>query len=223
VSRFWRRAPALEPSLAARVRAWRALPESTLTGPAHATEWVVVDTETTGLWVQQDRLVAIAAVRVYGGAVWLGGAFERILRQAAELAPQNTLVHGIGNEMASAGQPPADALMDWLEFIGRRPLVAYHAGFDARFLARGCLAHLGFSPDLRWLDLARLAQGVWPASADAPLDRRLADHGIDIVLRHSALSDALATAQLFLTAMARPGFAQQPARRLIAEHSPPAD
>lgn len=191
------RRPALTPSQQERLRRWRALPEPSLAQPHLDGRFVVVDVETSGLDVYSDRLIAIGAVTVERSLIALERGFYRVLRQERASPHDNILVHGIGGTAQSEGDDPACVLVDFLEYIGKSPLVAFHAQFDAIMLRKAVRRTLGEPFRRTWLDLAYLAPAVDGAASDARgLDDWLRVYGIANFRRHDALADALATAQL---------------------------
>ena len=194
---FRRSGPALEPALAERLRRLAARPvrEQTL-----GAGWVVVDVETGGLDPRTDPLLAIGAVRVENDAVALARVCEVRLRQLEATAAANILVHGITTAQQLGGLEPARALLDWLEFAGGAPRLAYHAAFDRQALERAGRAALGLKERAVWLDLALLAPLLVRRGPgfDRPLDDWLAHFRIPVYQRHGALADAYATAQLWL-------------------------
>ncbi len=194
----------LEPADARRLEAWRRLPAPERGAQLRAGRFVVVDVETTGLDLGRDRLIAIGAVAVAGGKVCLGDSFETILRQERASARDNILVHGIGGERQRKGLPPEAALLDFLDYLGAAPLVAYHVAFDETMIRRAMREHLGLAFRRPWLDLAAVMPALLPAQARRcrGLDDWAGRFGIANYARHSALADALATAQLFLAAAA---------------------
>ena len=186
----------LPPALQQRLNVWRSLPAPPAQTPFESSCWVVMDTETSGLQPATDRLLAIGAVHLDRLRINLGGGFETLLRQAQPSAPGNMVIHGIGADAQRAGEAPPLALLRFLEFAGSAPLIAYHARFDAAFMQRAMREHLGIAPGLRWLDLAAVLPPLFGARRDLALDDWLLRFGIDAPVRHSALGDALATAQL---------------------------
>jgi DNA polymerase-3 subunit epsilon len=166
-----------------------------------ASRWVVVDTETSGLDPQNDRLLAIGAVAVDAAGVLPGDSFEIVLQGGATGEAANIVVHGIGHEAQRAGVPARDALAAYVEWTAGAPRVGFHTDFDRVVLARA-LAAQGLADDRRaWLDLAPLAGALVPdtyRSGGRSLDDWLAAFGIECTIRHNAASDALATAELLL-------------------------
>ena len=197
----------LEPGQAVRLDAWQALPESALDAPHAEQRFMVVDVESTGLDVLNDRLIAIGAVAVENSRIALDGGFYRVLRQDRPSAPENILVHGIGGTAQTAGDEPAAVLLDFLEYIGKSPLVGYHAQFDDIMIRKALRRYLGTGFRRTWLDLAYLAPAICPETSPQPrgLDDWLEAFGIVNYSRHDALADSLASAQLLLVLMSRAG------------------
>lgn len=189
---------ALTPALRERVQRWQALKRVPLDGSAAESRWVVVDVETSGLDVRNDNLIAIGAVAVRGDSILHADSFEVVLRQKNISSDANILIHGIAATEQREGREPADALVDFLEFIGGDPLIAFHAFFDQAVLGRACRETLGVHLDRAWLDLAHLAPALLGGAKSHGLDGWLAHFGLQVSERHRAVADAYATAQLWL-------------------------
>ena len=193
----------LPEELALRLDAWRRLPAP---DPATAAQrWVVVDTETSGLDTTRSNLIAIGAVAIEHDAIAVNPSFEVVLRQDISSSRENIELHGVGAAAQAQGEDPAHALIRFLEFARKDPLVAYHVAFDAAFLRRAIKAQLGMRFHGEWLDIAVLAPLKFPdlARGQRGLDGWLARFGIESNARHNALADAFATAQLFQIAQKR--------------------
>ncbi len=180
-----------------RLDAWRALPDA-----EDDSRIVVLDVETTGLDMARDTLISIGAVAVINGRIALGDSFSVVLQQSHISSRENILIHGISGSDQRAGQPPADALLDFLEYLGKSPLVAFHVAFDETMIRRAMREHLGFSIRHRWLDMAYVLPALWPElmRSHRTLDDWSARFAIHNEERHNAVADALATAQLLLVA-----------------------
>jgi len=200
---LWRRRPVLDGAQAAALAAYRSCRLPNLHAPL-AERAVVVDVEASGLNPFQDRLISVAGISVAGGLVRLNECFEAVLRQNQPSDDRNILVHGIGGSEQLAGREPAAGLIDFLEFAGKAPLVAFHADFDRILIERATSAVLGMKPGNVWLDLALLAPALLtgPARTARNLDDWTRIFGIENYSRHNAASDALATAQLLLVVLA---------------------
>lgn len=161
---------------------------------------VVVDVETSGLSLSRDHLLAIGAVGIHGGRIAMADCFEVLLRQEVASEKPNILVHGIGGTAQRTGLPPAEALLDFLEYLDGAPLLAFHALFDETMLRKACRKFLGFELRHAWADLANLLPELYPQHAKKchALDDWLNCFSLHNDARHNALADAMATAQLGL-------------------------
>jgi DNA polymerase III subunit epsilon len=180
--------------------ALRAAPVPELRSPLRDVNWVVVDTESSGLDARHDRILSIGACTVSGGHVVIGSEFEVVLRQEQASAVDNILIHRIGGTAQLDGEDPEGALAAFLDYARHHPLVALHAQFDATMLARALRDRLGLRFRPLWVDAAHVAAALFPQSHGESwgLDQWLAYFGIENYARHDALADAFSTAQLFL-------------------------
>jgi len=188
-----------------RLAAWRALPPARLDMSLSQGRCVIVDVETAGLNPRRDALIAVGAVTLRDGRILLAEHLEVVLRQETVSQRDNILVHGIGGTAQRAGLEPAEALLRFLEFIGKDPLIAFHVMFDETALRGALRRYLGFTFRAQWLDLAYLMPALFPeqASSARTLDDWLRVFGIEVAQRHNASADALATAQLLQIALER--------------------
>jgi DNA polymerase-3 subunit epsilon len=187
-----------DPALKSRYETWRRLPEPDLDADHLMTRYVVVDVEASGLDAARDRLISIGAVAVDRGLIEARGAFEVVLRQDQVSTNENILIHGIGASAQREGADPAEAMLDFLEFAGKAPLVAFHAFFDETMIGRAAQEVLGVKPRLLWIDLAWILPDLFPDGHHqiTGLDPWLRIFGIPNFQRHNAVADCYATAQL---------------------------
>jgi DNA polymerase-3 subunit epsilon len=192
---FGRRSLPAEP-LRRRIANWQQLPAQPAETPFATARYVVIDTETSGLNPARDRLLSIGGVTLEAQRVMLAEGFDSVLRQTSTSEHPNILVHGIGEAAQRGGEEPREALVRFLEYAGKAPLFAYHAPFDEAMLKRAMHGLLGLKLHLPWLDLAVVLPALFEEKPHQALDFWLARFEIDVPARHSALGDALATAQL---------------------------
>jgi len=174
------------------------LPEATFSTPLLALDAVVLDTETTGLDARKARLVQIGAVRLKGGNLDDPQRFESLVNPGCRIPKAAAAVHGI-TEALLADAPRFAAVAEPFEaFVGKSIVIGHAIAYDLTVLQREYgLAHRSW-PKIRGLDVQLLARVAAPTLADHGLDRLCAWLGIDIVGRHTALGDAIATAKVFL-------------------------
>lgn len=174
--------------------------------PVDEERWVVVDVETTGLDPGTDELLAIAGVALR--IDWVGGraaiepadSFEVVVQlDNPTLDRANILLHGIGMQRQREGVPPVPALDAFAAFVGKSPLLAFHAGFDEAVLRRTCKRHQGRALTNPWADIEFLcAASFGEVAAGGSLDHWMEHLGIECARRHQAAADAMAEAEILL-------------------------
>ena len=184
---------------------WKHLPASDMSLSHQFSRYVVADVESSGLNMQKDHLISIGAVAVVNGVIDFNDAFEVVLRQDNVSTNANILIHGIGGSAQRDGMDPAEALIAFLGYVGKSPLVAYHALFDQTMIANAMSEHLGLKFDQTWIDLAWVMPDIFreTIAEQVDLDDWLGLFNIENIQRHNAVSDAYATAQLLQVAIAR--------------------
>ena len=197
--------PRLTAQQAERLAAWVALQKVGMKGGFDSSRCVVVDVETTGLNLMTDTLISIGAVAVVDGKIVLGDSFYVVMQQRESSRKENILVHGISGTAQREGVEPVEALLSFLEFVGKSPLVAFHVTFDETMIRRAVRQYLGHALKHSWLDLAYVMPALFPTLAftHRVLDSWIGLFNIRIETRHHALADALATAQLLQVAQSR--------------------
>jgi DNA polymerase III epsilon subunit family exonuclease len=157
-----------------------------------ALEYVVVDTETTGLDKDRDDIVQIGAVRIIDGEVRAAESFERLVNPGRPIAQAATRFHGITDDTVADAAGIDEVLSEFSDFAGNAVLVGHNIAFDLAIMNR---TH---SIDNPALDTMLLSIGAFPQRRDHTLDA-LAEHFEEPVQnRHTAPGDAELTARLFL-------------------------
>lgn len=162
--------------------------------------FVVVDLEATGLHTGRDKILSIGAVAVEGGAIHMGQQFERTLKRREVKVSEAVLIHQIAPSELASGIRPKTALLDFLDFVGDSPLVAFHADFDQRLLQRELKDFFGYNFRHPFFDLAEVAPLLNPEHCmrQPRMDDWIDYFKLNVMQRHNACADALATAELLL-------------------------
>lgn len=163
-------------------------------------EFVVLDTETTGLRPGPNRVIEIAAIRLRGSEVL--DSFQSLVNPGRRLPSFIVQFTGITQEMVD-GAPPAEEVMpDFLNFIEGAILVGHNVGFDIGFLTYEAQL-LGQPFPLDGIDTILFARRYLSGLRRFKLDV-VAEHlKIAITKRHRAMGDAKVTAAIFLKLVER--------------------
>jgi DNA polymerase III subunit epsilon len=166
--------------------------------PLSSLTYTVFDTETTGLDTRGgDEIIAIGAVRVVNGRILHEEIYDQLIDPKRHVPIESIKIHGIQPEMLQ-GQPVIDQVLPlFYQFSEETILVAHNAAFDMRMLElKENQTGITFTNPV--LDTLLLAAVVHPAQENQNLEAIAKRLGISIVGRHTALGDALATAEVFL-------------------------
>jgi len=198
-------APRLTEQQLVRLETWRTIPPPPMAVSVNKMRCVVVDVETSGLNLMKDRLISIGAISLINGQISLSDSFYIVLQQPNASHKDNILLHGIGGAAQIEGVPPIDALLNFLDFLGKDPLVAFHVVFDQTMIRNAISQYLGMSFKHPWVDVAYIMPALNPNLAGnlRTLDDWNGHYNIQNDARHNALADALVTAQLFQVALAQ--------------------
>jgi DNA polymerase-3 subunit epsilon len=180
--------------------------------PLTALSYTVFDTETTGLQPSQgDEIVSIGAVRIVNGRLLEHEVFEQLVDPRRDMSPEASRITGIDGSMLES-QPTIDRVLPaFRAFCEDTVLVAHNAAFDMRFL------HLKEEPTgVRFtqpvLDTLLLSALIHPQLGSHGLEAIAERMGVNAIGRHTAVGDAIMTAEIFLRML--PLLAQQGIRTL---------
>lgn len=159
-------------------------------------DWVVLDTETTGLNPNQDKIIEIAVQKYHDGQ--LVDTFVSFVNPERTIPSKITKLTGIRQADVSCAPTFREIAPRLRSFIGDLPVVAHNAKFDAEFVAKAC-AMVGIGIQLNYIDTVRLAKWCLPPQQDYKLETLIAQFGLlDHAQDHRALSDVIATENLYM-------------------------
>ena len=164
---------------------------------------VIMDTETTGLEVMADRIVSLGAVCAHGTRMFKSRMIDDLVDPGAPIPPASTVVHGITDGMVAGARAFPEVWADFQRLAKGRVVVGHNISFDLTILREECLRHDRPWEDLVFIDTLRLASLLNPTLGTFDLENLAEIYQIDIHGRHTALGDALVTAELYFRMMPR--------------------
>lgn len=166
-------------------------------------EFLVVDTETSGLNVNEGELLSIGWVVISDGKIQLDSA-EHLLLAAEGSVGQSASIHLLRDCELEDGLSHAEMMQHFLEVAAGKVLVFHHAHLDIGFLDLLCKNLYGARlllpiADTMELDKRKLLrQDKSLQNGALRLSTCRERYGLPDYPAHNALMDALATAELFL-------------------------
>ena len=160
--------------------------------------YTVFDTETTGLEPSAgDEIIQIGATRIVAGKLRREDAFEQLVNPQRSIPAVGIAIHGIEPAMV-ADAPTIDAVLpSFHAYAHDTVLVAHNAAFDMRFLELK-RERTGVAFEQPVLDTLLLSAVVHPAQESHRLEAIAERLGVTVLGRHTALGDAMVTAEVFL-------------------------
>jgi DNA polymerase-3 subunit epsilon/CBS domain-containing protein len=164
---------------------------------------VAFDSETTGLDTTRARMIQLGAVRIVHGEVDPAQSFQQLVKPGIPIPAESRAIHGISDEDVAGAAEFAEVVKAFDAWRGDAVLIGYASGFDLAMLKREReLAGLEWTAP-RCLDVRFLVNLLAPNLPDFSLDAIASWAGVEIHDRHSALGDAIATAEIFVALIPR--------------------
>ena len=162
-------------------------------------EYVVIDTETTGLDFEFCDIIEVSALRYADGQpVGMYTSLVKPQLNGGRYVDDFIMsLTGITNEMLSDAPDPATVMPALREFIGDAVLIGHNVNFDVNFLYDAFERHCGDGLRNDFIDTLRIARRVFPELAH----HRLADVAVACAVpqlaEHRSEVDCTVTAQCY--------------------------
>ncbi len=167
-------------------------------------EFIVVDTELTGLNEKDDSIISIGAILMRERSILLGEIFYRFLNPQSKLKGDSVLIHELTSTELEKCPDTKPILREFLDFVKNRPLVGHFIEIDLKFLKKHIKKSLNiiFEPEaidtyiiFRWL----IERGLLSEKHKGAKSLSEIAEAFDIRVEslHESLSDAFITAQIF--------------------------
>ena len=160
--------------------------------------YTVFDTETTGLNPDGgDEIISIAAVRVVNSKIVYKDIFEELVDPKRDIPIESYKIHGINYEMVTGKKDINTILPLFKQFAADTVLAGHNIAFDMKMLkVKEKTTHIKFSNPV--IDTLLLSAILHPVHEQHDMENIAKRLGVNIIGRHTALGDAIATAEIFL-------------------------
>ena len=175
----------------------------------HPEEFVSFDCETTSLNVKEGEIISIGAVKIRGNTVLTSESFYIVVKPEGKMPANNVTIHGLRPKDVSNGVPINEALEQFLEFIGGRPLIGYYLEYDVAMINKYLKPMLGIKLPHKKIEVSKLYydQEYRKNPHNGYVDLRMAsiikNLNFPDLPRHDALNDSINVALMYLTLKAR--------------------
>ena len=175
----------------------------------HADELVSFDCETTSLEVKEAEIISIGAVKIRGNQILTSESFYVLVKPEGMMEASNVTIHGLRPKDLSEGISVQEALWQFLDFVGGRPVVGYFLEYDVAMVNKFLKPMLGIKLPNKQIEVSSIyyRQEVQKKFYDSYVDMRMAPMiqklGIPDLPRHDALNDSINVAMMYLALQAR--------------------
>jgi DNA polymerase-3 subunit epsilon len=166
--------------------------------------FTALDFETTGLDPNQDELLSFGLVRLDRMDIQLGTAQHELIIPKGQIPESSAIIHEITDDQAAEGIELEQALEILLKRLAGTVLIAHYAKLELGFLDAACQRLYGrpfFIPTVDTLLLGRRwieNRNLYIQQSDLRLASLRTRFALPRYKAHNALTDAVATAELFL-------------------------
>jgi DNA polymerase-3 subunit epsilon len=166
-------------------------------------EYIVFDTETTGLNPKEDEILSIGAVKIKDNKILTSQTFEVYLKNSKAISAKSIEIHRIRECDLKDAKDPLVAIREFLEFIGSRPLVGYYLEFDVSMINKYIKPVLGITLPNKMIEVSEIyfdqtISLIPQGNIDLRFDTILKNCMVPNMGGHNAVNDAIMTAMIFL-------------------------
>jgi DNA polymerase-3 subunit epsilon len=160
---------------------------------------IILDTETTGLSAEKDRIVEIACVEL-SNYIPTKNIFHSFINPGIKVSEDAFRVHGYSDEFLATKPKFQDVAQNFINFIKNKKLIIHNADFDLGFLNNE-FKRLNLKPILKSdiVDTLQIARSKFPGVGNS-LDALCKRFKINIEARekHSALLDCHLLSKVYI-------------------------
>ena len=166
-------------------------------------EYIVFDTETTGLNPKKDEILSIGAVKIKDNKILTSQTFEVYLKNSKEISTKSIEIHGIRPCDLDNAKDSNTAIKEFLNFIGSRPLIGYYLEFDVSMINKYIKPMLGINLPNKVIEVSEIyfdktISLIPQGNIDLRFDTILKNCVVPNMGAHNAVNDAIMTAMIYL-------------------------
>jgi DNA polymerase III subunit epsilon len=166
--------------------------------PLESLKVVVFDLETTGFFPDRgDSVISIGAIKMIGANIEEEKTFYSLVKSDIPLSEEISTLTGIHDTELATAPEALDVLVQFLQFINSRTLVAHHANHEQAFMQKMTLKLMRTKFEHRIVDTSFLIRLTGPHIKSLSLEEACLQCGVEIKDRHHALGDAKMTAEIW--------------------------
>ena len=156
--------------------------------------FAIIDIETTGNRHNFGKITEIAIYQHNGQKIT--GSYSTLINPEMDIPYFITRLTGINNGMVKNAPKFYEVAKKIIEMTMGRTFIAHNASFDYKFIKEE-YKRLGYDFNQKTLCTIKMARKLLPGHRSYSLGKLCSDLGIEIIGRHRATGDALATVKLF--------------------------
>lgn len=173
------------------------------------TPFVALDFETTGLNPEQDDIISIGLVPFSLQRIQISGAHEWLVKPNQPMESDSVVIHGITHDEVRSAPDFGEILQPLLNALAGRVVVVHHQAIERQFMHHALMERIQESLEFPVIDTMEIEhqallrrQGLIGRILKRPTGSvRLSDcrrrYALPYYQVHHALTDAVATAELF--------------------------
>jgi len=166
-------------------------------------EYIVLDTETTGLNPKKDEILSIGAVKIQNNKIITRDSFEIFIKPIQNINGESIKIHHITPADLENGATINEALEKLLFFIGNLPIVGYYISFDINILNTYLKEFIGITLSNESIELSSMYYKRYKKHSahefiDLKFDTIMNKLDLPKLGQHDALNDGIMSAMIFL-------------------------
>jgi len=166
-------------------------------------EYIVFDTETTGLNPKKDDIISIGAVKIKDNKILTSQTFEVFIKNSSEISSKSIEIHQIRPIDLENAKTADIAIREFLKFIGSRPIIGYYLEFDVSMINKYIKPMLGVNLPNEMTEVSEIyfdktISLIPQGNIDLRFDTILKKCNVPDMGAHNAVNDAIMTAMIYL-------------------------